>query len=171
MATIPTMHDWASGEVVTEALMDANIRDLGNFVLSVPHCKATRNTTQSIASGGAGTALSWITETEDGDGMITVTSDTFTVVTPGLYLVNAEATWAANATGSRVLQILVNGTRDREVRQAAGAAVLITQAVSAVVRCAASDTIKINLFQDSGANLNMDGASVIAKCDLTWLRS
>jgi hypothetical protein len=78
---------------------------------------------------------------------------TVTIVTPGLYLIAAAASFATNATGARGVQILKNGT------------VLTTAVVGAAsnnatrvmktrhVRLAAGDTLKIQGLQTSGGNL------------------
>ncbi len=93
---------------------------------------------------------------------ITEASGVVTVPVAGLYAVSAQGVWAASATGSRRIRITRNG--DTEIVAASqiggtsgdgvGAA-----AINPGVSLAASDTLRMRIYQNSGSTLNLAGAS------------
>lgn len=76
MATIPTMHTFATGEVATASNINNNTVGAFAFLSAVPLCCLRQTITQSIPTGGtAGTGLLWDTEDIDSDnGHSTVTN-------------------------------------------------------------------------------------------------
>lgn len=125
--------------------------------LNQPRVRVQRNTTQSISTGSA-TAISFNTELHDlGGGMWVIGSPTrLTAPIAGLYLCGAAAEFAANATGNRQVQIMVNGSENHRITIPSVGSGLATRVMAAsLVSLAASDFIEFNVFQDSGGSLNL----------------
>lgn len=137
-----------AGDVPTADEFDQSINPNGVIAL--------RTTAQSIPNNTS-TAISWDSEEFDNSSMITPTSSTITVQADGVYTITAEGAFAANATGIRGLEIVINGG------SAAGGAYVTTVGAGVSHRIiyandyllAASDTVQINAFQTSGGALNL----------------
>lgn len=108
MAAIPVYRTWVSGEVVTAAEMNANIRDAGNFQLAKPYVDvdASGNTTL-----GAGTAvlISFDTENEDNDSMHSTSTNPSRIIaqTAGLFTMH----WfyrVTSVSGTQTLNLRLN---------------------------------------------------------------
>lgn len=110
MATVPVEITWVSGQVVTAAQLNSNVRDALNFLLSPPTCELLQTVAQSCANGS--TTLLFDNEYVDTDNMHnTVTNTTrITAQTPGRYQIAGATAFAANATGTRGGWYLINGS-------------------------------------------------------------
>ncbi len=110
MATIPTFVTWVAGTVVTAAEMNANVRDGGNFFLSVPVCELRQTVAQSIANV-TGALILYDTEDIDNDGghSTTVNSDRYTPRTAGRFQVSGGVGFVGNGTGIRDVEVAKNG--------------------------------------------------------------
>ena len=80
----------------------------------------------------------------------------FTIVNAGTYLVSYQVSFVANGTGGRESWIVHTSRNYGGVCSNPPAARRMLLANSAVIRCAASDIIALNVYQNSGANLNVD---------------
>lgn len=143
------------GEVLTQS-------DTQQYLINGPHFEATRGSDQSI-SNSTSTDLSWTVENTDRQGMIAVTTTTFTVASgyAGVWLLTCFAEYAANATGIRTLQLLLNGSticeyRDDPVSIAAQPTAMNIMTTKLLV---VGDAIKVQTFQLSGGSLAIDGTS------------
>jgi len=118
--------------------------------------------TQTIANA-AGTDVSFTatpTGLIDEWGMLdTGDPDHLSVTVPGLYLVTFSCSWASNATGYRQLAIMQGAVyRFVERRNPLnGVATLAT--ISGILDCAVGDEIIIEVYQNSGGNLNLTASS------------
>jgi len=87
-------------------------------------------------------------------------TDRFTVPIAGYYLVMGAVEWANNTTGFRSMRITLNGTQVSEQYRINLAAIKHNMNHSWVVKCtAASDIIRLQVYQNSGAGLNIGNAS------------
>jgi hypothetical protein len=161
--TIPTV---STGDVYT-ATSHNNIVENVNGYRVPPMVRATRAAAQSIANNANG-AVRFDTQTFDTDDMFAATSNVITFPTAGIYLLTANMTWDANATGLRVVGIYHNptlsantdaatvtaGTRIAHATNAAinGAATNLFTATT--YEFAANDTACMSCFQTSGGSLN-----------------
>lgn len=150
MATVPTMDTWTAGEMPTAAKFNKNIRDAGNFFRARPVASATRSTTQSIPDNSY-TDIVFDTSLADNDGMYTTTG--FVVVTPGIYLVTAQFSFTGNATGQRVVRISKGATDIANIGGPANGGSFVGQNVTYIGPFVAGDTIKMAVYQNSGAAL------------------
>jgi hypothetical protein len=84
----------------------------------------------------------------------------YTIVTPGAYHVGAGVRWAANATGQRVLYIILNGATFLKInaQQAVTGGNPTDMGVETVYEFVAGDTVRLQAFQDSGGALNITAA-------------
>lgn len=129
-----------------------------------PRAGVYNNTTQSI-NDATNTALTFNTEDFDVGTMHDTGSNTSRLTIPasagGLYWVDANATFATNATGYRQLFIRKNGTTN--VLSGVinlGNATTVTQVnCSGLVVLAAADYLEVMAFQSSGGALNVGSAT------------
>lgn len=103
MATLPVFRTWVAGEVVTAAYFNANVRDAGNFFLSVPVAELVQTVAQSISNAAFNT-LTFDSEIIDNDGGHSTVSNTSRYVpkTPGRFQFSGLFSFASNATGLRI---------------------------------------------------------------------
>ena len=111
MTALPTTHTFSAGEVVTDTTMNNNITAVLNFLMAPPILRVRQTSAQSLTTGTL-TAITLDTEDVDSSGMHSTVSNTSraTAVYPGWYWVNANVTFAANATGMRTSSWAVNGS-------------------------------------------------------------
>lgn len=161
----PTTH--VAGETLPAADYNVIVNDVisfrNNSGVVPPAVRLERGTTQSIPNA-TDTLITWPTEVFDTDGMYTATSDTITVVTAGIYQVNATVEFVPNATGIRVLSLLKNPSSATDATsRIAGTTLQATSSAGAncVISCStivslvATNTIKVHVFQTSGGALNV----------------
>lgn len=152
-----TVHNPATGTVAPAAWGDV-VRDDLEFLIDPPACSVSNSSSQSIASGSS-VVLNANTEAFDNDAMhSTVTNNSrVTAQTAGRYLLVSTVQFAANGTGRRGVNFLVNGTTNFS---AAFAAPLAANAIIVpgirLVTLAATDYVEARAFQDSGGALNVD---------------
>jgi len=96
------------------------VRDLQAMEIVRPYCVLTASSAPSIATS-TWTALSWDTETKNVGGMHSTTTNPtrVTAAVPALYTMKGGVGWSAYTSGLRELEIRVNGTIRRRVRQEA----------------------------------------------------
>ena len=169
MATLPTFDTFTAGEVVTAAKLNKNVRDAGNFFVDPPTLRLYANAAQSQASG-AWTDLIWNVEDEDTDGMWT-SGASIVCKTPGLYQVNAVATWVVNTTGSRLIRFAINSIAVNGRASCAPVATYETSlSHSKCVRLALNDVLTVQAWHNMGSALNSAAASESRNTvEMVWL--
>lgn len=169
MPTVPTQRVWANGDAANTTNMNGSVSDPLEFLLNPPHCNLRRTTTQSIATAGAGTAVSFDTEDVDTDmdgvgGHSTVTNPSrFTARYPGWYQVSGGAGWVNNATGKRAAWLSKNGTSingSEQIGPASGTGATTVATRTIEVQLATGDYIELIVFQDSGGALNTSANTI-----------
>lgn len=105
------------------------------------------------------TALTFDSERANTNGMHSVSVNTgrLTVVTAGNYTITGNVSFAANATGIRVVTIRANGTTDlaKIVAQAVTTGDVTVLPVSKTVSLGVGEYVELTVFQTSGGNLNV----------------
>lgn len=101
MAVIPSMDDWSAHEKPSAAKMNANIRDVGNFLLNDRPMAFVVGSTVSTQNLPTGTDAQFATVSLDTDNMVDLgTSSTrITFNTPGFYQVGSYFAWTEPASG------------------------------------------------------------------------
>lgn len=120
-------------------------------------CRIYNNANISIPDATF-TQLTFNSERFDTDTMHSTVSNTgrITFTTAGKYIVVASVQWDSNATGQRVVGILLNGaTIIAQERDNAGAAINHDHAVATMYDFAATDYVEVRVFQNSTAALNV----------------
>ena len=150
----PIPDTWVADEPITADWLNRNIRDSQLFLAYSPTTIVARTANQSIANN---TAVDIIYDTEiiDTDDMFTSPSTDVTIQRPGIYAIQHNAAFAANATDLRSTHISVNGVEVAETGGYASTTSTTCQGCAAVVALNEGDVISTNVFQKSGGSLNV----------------
>lgn len=162
MATLPSFRTWVTGEIVTAAELNSNVRDAGNFFLSWPVFEGRQTVAQSLTNNTS-TPITLDTEdidTDNGHSTVTNTSR-YVGATAGRFEVCGKVGFASNATGTRVAWLAKNGTAingsGTQVSAAAGGAVtLLPTPRMTVTLNGTTDYVEVLGVQTSGGALNTD---------------
>jgi hypothetical protein len=123
--------------------------------------QATRLARSAFSVANAtNTVLDWDSEVFDFGGLhdLSTNPSRITIETAGKYLVGAYLQFVANATGVRVVSILLNGsTISGDQRVTAGAGVTTNITPVALLDLAVGDYVEVLVFQNSGVSLNVTG--------------
>jgi hypothetical protein len=162
MATLPSFRTWVTGEIVTAAELNSNVRDSGNFFLSWPVFEGRQTVAQSLANN-TNTAITLDTEDVDSDNGHSTSTNTsrYTAATAGRFEVQGKVGFASNATGTRVAWCAKNGTAINgsgvQMSPAAGGAVsLMATPRMTVFLNGSTDYVETLALQTSGGALNTD---------------
>lgn len=117
----------------------------------------TSTASQSIATGGSNKDITFTGATPDVGSGMSATGGVITVGVAGRYLIYGQCTWSANATGSRFLLLSAGSSGQRSILP--GNAVPVSNVIAMQVVLAASDTVKLQAFQNSGAGVNIGAES------------
>lgn len=167
MGTVPTPPTFTAGSNATSTVMQA-VSDSAAYSLGAttsdgskkPLFRGTGTVAQSLATSGTAAPLLLDTEQVDYDnGHSTVTNTSrYTAQTAGYHDVAAQAAFAANTTGARVLYLAVNGAEFIGSRvETAG---LVAGAVTAIqtvdtLYLNVGDYVEVWAIQTSGGALNV----------------
>lgn len=176
--TYTNLSDATAGSVLTATAYNNHIANTENFLVPAT-CGAFHNTTQSIANATF-TAIGFNSEPTnwDTDTIHSTSSNTsrFTLTTAGLYLFNISVSFAANATGRRLVAVREGGTNFEgiggiQVSQPQVAQVNASWVVNVI---STSTYYEFVAFQDSGGALNLlaDDPTVsgtYCRASVTWL--
>jgi len=119
-----------------------------------PYIEYRLASTQSIGNS-ADTTIDWDASPTVSVGTWSETTGVITVPLSGYYSLDVLLYWAASATGVRGIHISRNGTADRIAGFDASASVTAISSLSRTTYLAASDTIRVRVFQNSGGALNI----------------
>jgi len=101
-------------------------------------------------------------------------TERLTINTPGLYLIHVCSRWDTNATGKRLLRIQKNGatgvgTRLADHQWTPGAGDSVTQVTSVIAGLVATDFVLLEVYQNSGGNLDLTADSSLNWISAVWL--
>lgn len=169
MATIPSEITWVSGQVVTAAQLNSNLRDAVNFLINRPMVELRQTVAQSFATGNTTTAMTWDTEDFDNDNMhSTVTNPSrITATTAGRYHFGGGIAWSANATLRRGSWYRINGTSVTPSGEtmlqstSSGVAALPVRAITYFLN--AGDYVEVIGYQESGGALSTNVATDVSE--------
>jgi hypothetical protein len=153
---------FVAGSVLTAAGLNTNLRDnLAWLATDSPACHAYRSTDQNATSGSS-PSITFDQEHFDDAAMHSTSSNTqnFTLPTgsAGKYLVGAIGGFPANGTGTdRQRWLALNAAPITRNRFFASATVACAGPLSIVAGCSAADVLTLNVFQDSGSTLAVNG--------------
>lgn len=164
--TTPTT--FTTGNVLTAAQLNTNLRDNTNFLFDPPACIATRASNQSIPNA-AGTLVSFTTaDIVDTDTMHSTSTNpqNITFNTAGLYLVTINVEFDTNATGSRRVWVADNLGSNFLIcavsNSAIGGSDQVQLCATGLYAAAAASAAVARVYQNSGGALNLLGTSSAA---------
>jgi hypothetical protein len=89
-------------------------------------------------------------------------SSRLTAPEDGIYQISAMVTWSSNATGSRTLAVIKNGTLAQLADSRDAFAGLLSQSLSGLLALETGDFLEVTVFQDSGATLTLSSTTPLA---------
>jgi hypothetical protein len=116
---------------------------------------------QSIGNSSATTFTTYSTPITN-VGFTSFSSGVLTIATAGTYVINVTGGFAANATGNRLICITHNGTSERLAQSFlsnAGGTFPTATSNEQIVTLSATDTLRVQVFQNSGGSLNTMGSN------------
>lgn len=118
------------------------------------------------------TALTFDTEKEDDKGLhsVSVNTSRITFIVPGVYQSTATVRFAANATGSRDIFLLKNGTSRISEIFVLGSINGNVVNLAGIDRFAAGDYLEVAVYQDSGGALNINAVALVGQPGLQVAR-
>jgi hypothetical protein len=162
---VPSPATWAAAAFVDDADLNLEIRDTENFLLAPPRCFTYRTADKSTANGSI---VLYDMDAELYDPYTpaahstSVNNSRLAAAEPGLYAMKAHVTWAANAAGSRSLQLRKNaagsssgGTLILDTGTLPSAGNVGFLLVTVDVPLNANDYIELFTSQTSGGSLNV----------------
>lgn len=128
-----------------------------------PSCRVYNSSTQSISTSSA-TAITFNSERWDTGGCHSTASNTARITVPtggdGKWLIGGHVQWSnSNTTGTRQVQLRVNGTTVIAVHEALGTTADAMMSITALYSLAATDYVELVVFQNSGVSLNIQSSS------------
>jgi len=156
---------FTTGNVLTAAQMNTNVRDNTGFLHSPPGCVAARTTAQVIATGTVTTLSFNATDIYDTDSMHDPvgTPTTITFNTAGVYECFVSCQFAANGTGARWITLRVAGSSPEEIggMKDTGPTSGVNSYMNAASRykATAADSLVSDVQQTSGGNLSVTNSN------------
>jgi len=174
----PVSYTAATGNFLTAALWNAQVRDANTFFSAPPSFRAYATVAQSILDN-TWVSLNLDTEQFDNYGGHSTSTNTsrYTCQVAGIYQVTGIASYASNGTGNRAVRLTLNGNA------VAGSFVKVPAAIpsasaavhtSALVALAVGDYIEVQANQNSGTaspglSTSVGGPDVYPSLSALWV--
>lgn len=176
MATIPTMHTFATGEVATASNINNNTVSAFAYLSAPPLCCLRQTVAQSLGPSAA-TALLYDTEDIDSDNGHSTVSNTsrYTSQTAGWYEI--EGGWtlvAGTATGRRLSIWAINGTQINGGQSTMVAGTSATGfGLGRTVFLNVGDYVELQALQDNGGSISTGSATGVVQAFMTtrWVHT
>lgn len=143
-----------------------------NHAVGGPVRRLTQSPIQNFASStGFSLLTNWVPNVGDEGNAsgITLSAGKLTVSEAGLYIASAGVRWASNATGRRILGIIVNGTAESIFSIGAADAANFANGVFNILKLAVNDVVEVGAGQSSGVALDTNIASNGTRFELAKL--
>lgn len=160
MATVPNPRTWTVGELLTAAKLNTDLRDGLNFLLSPP-LAVLRISANTLIANNTLVSVSWTTEAIDRDGgHDNVTNPIrYTAQTAGWYDIAGSVLFYTASGGIRSMSLLEPSGVPIAGNTAPGNGVIVMPvSASKVFFLNVGDYFTMQLYQDSGASLNIWGS-------------
>lgn len=166
-----TPRTWATGEVVTAAMMNEQVRDNELFLRAHHSVRGYRTANQSIPDA-TDTPIEWTSEEYDTDGYHDVGSNPSRMTIPsglgldGYYVVLARVTFNVSSVNQRECRLRKNGATvlDADRRDAGPTANQTPLQVTGISRFSTTDYVELIAWQNTGGSLD-----VVGQQDKTWM--
>jgi hypothetical protein len=155
-----TGHNPATGSVAPASWGDDVRNGLVYLATDRPRCRVYNSANFSVPNTTP-TAITFDSERFDTGGMHSTSSNTSRITVPsgegGVYLVGGHVRFAANATGVRAAEIMLNGATIIAMQQVdIDSAVPHIFSIATLYTLAAADYVELFCVQTSGAALNAE---------------
>lgn len=159
MATFPTLPvaTWVPNHLPTAAELQATLSGI-TLALKPPGAIVKLATAISIPNNSS-TTVTWDTLEFDNDTMTSIPGTTLTVKSAGVFDIDCTVTFDPGATGIRLVYVQVNGTivAGDSTNGLTGGGTGTSLSVSFSRLMAVNDTITVNVYQNQGTALNLQG--------------
>lgn len=162
MTAITRPYNWSALDDITAARQS---QDYSAILLAQdpPCCIVRRAAVQSI-NNTTFTDVSFDTSVASNDGMFTAPSTTVTIQHDGYYMILVGVKWASSATGTRAHGVSINGTVQDDIAcQLPGIAGNPRYSFGGTIPLVTTDTVKLNVWQDSTAALNVQARMSVVR--------
>ncbi len=156
---VPTQRTWTTSDIVTAAMMNANVRDAVKFLENPPLFLGTSAAVQSVPAA-VFTSIAFDTNTIDtyGGHSTTVNNSRYTAVVAGYYFCSGVVAFAPNATGNRFVEFAKNSAAlvpDIRVNATTGGWATHI-GLANLVQLNVGDYLELQGWQNSGGALNTE---------------
>jgi len=158
---VPVQRTWTSGETVTAGMMNDDIRDAVNFLLSPPMASLRSTANQSV-NNATETPVVFGAEDKDNDGIHSTVSNTSrcTVATAGWYNAWAQLKYGSDPDGWRRAAFKVNGVGstygDARIPAVTGVDTTVATFTKIPVALAVGDYVEVLANHTAGAAINVE---------------
>ncbi len=176
---VPVPRTYAAAELETATILNGDIRDTFNFMLSPPRVSVYRSAALT-PSNASWTLVPWDGEEYDpySTAMHSLVSNISRLIAPedGIYEIKCNIEWSANGTGDRGLDVRKNsadsqtgGTRIR-FAAADSPGTLSAAVVTAIEEpLNATDYIQAFVWQNSGGGLGLGTGADSSQFQMRWV--
>lgn len=178
MASVPTPHQFAVGELVTADSINTYYSAI-SYLENPPIASLYQITSQSVANGAAvpinldGSLIDTY-----GGHSVSVNNSRYTFQVAGVYLIAGGTAWASNATGIRAAAFQLNGTTVLNGSQAIVPTITSVgnntnlPAVTVLTQANVGDYIQLLGTQTSGGSLSTQtGGGNTSTLTITWIHA
>lgn len=176
--TVPAQSTAAVGGRIRASLWNTDVRDAVNFLLNPPTARVYQGTAGTTLTTATATLIPFDAESWDTDSCHSLATNTSRLVatTAGKYLVVAQVSYAANATGQRYVTL-----RKNSAGSSSGGTLIDSVSVDAMASgstsvflvtevwlSTAGDYLEVFGQQSSGGNLATNTGASATFCSMTW---
>jgi hypothetical protein len=160
----PTAPTAGAGTNTTQLATTAFVLANGGGGAGATRCAAYNSAVQSIADGTF-TVVTFDSEDFDVTGVHSAVQPSQFIIPAGqggTYRVSAVVSFAAHATGQRILKVIRNGADfngNGYILSSSGGTFITGMSLTVDVVAAAGDSLELHAYQNSGGALNIGGAS------------
>lgn len=165
MPLVPVPKTWVDQDVATAPVLNTELRDMFNFLISPPRVALSRVSALSLPSGSA-VAVPWENQFINTFSMWSSGAPTrITIPVPGKYRVSVVGSFSTNQTNIRVIQVRLNGsTPNYKILQAAPvpsptAETVVSGSLTLPYTFAIGEYFEIQATQSTGSTLSFAGSA------------
>ena len=172
---VPSQRTWSVGDIVTAAMMNANVRDAVNFLAQPPLFVGYQANAQSLPAT-AWTAISLdssLADTYSGHSNA-VNNSRYTAAVTGYYFVFGMVAYASNSTGARFAAIYANGAPTTYGPASSQGAVSGYQTLSyalALVPLAAGGYVDLRAYTNAAVSTQVGTTGQASMMAAWWMHS
>jgi hypothetical protein len=160
------------GSVLTASDYNEAVENSNNFRVPAM-CSLYRNAALSHTSNGNYQAVAWdseeFTQTDSGMWASTPNPSRITLTTAGVYILTANASPGASATGLRAIRMSKNGSDLSYGHVMAGISTGNYLSITTTVESTGTDYVECSVFQSSGGNLAYVVGQAFMRFSAVWV--